>query len=64
MTQRDRLRCACGGWQIVTPTDSPYEFDIKCDTCPEEAWVSWAHRNPPPTFRKTAQQQELFDGTA
>jgi hypothetical protein len=63
MMQRDRVPCDCGGTVIVTPTDSPFEFDLRCADCGYWAWQSYAHYNKPPMFQRTAQQQELFDGT-
>lgn len=60
MTQLDRLPCDCGQKAVVTPTDSPWEFDISC-VCGYRGWNSWAHYKPPPTFQRVQQQQELFD---
>jgi hypothetical protein len=48
--QRDRVRCDCGRMATVSPTQSPWEFDERCE-CGHEAWISYAHYKPPPTFK-------------
>ncbi len=61
MKQHDTLPCRCGGTIRVTPTESKYEFEERCDRCPHEAWVSWAHYKEPPVYVRHLQQKGLFD---
>ncbi len=52
--------CECGSMASVTPTDSPWEFDVRCVVCGRESLLSWFHGKPAPVF-EPIRQQELFD---
>lgn len=59
MTQPATRPCECGSTATVTPTSSAWEFDVYCSHCGYKGLISFAHRDPPPTFDRTA-QGELF----
>jgi hypothetical protein len=53
--QHDVITCQgggfdCGAQAIVTPTKSPFEFEVHCPTCDLRSVRSWAHSNPAPKF--------------
>ncbi len=50
MKQYARQKCQCGALALVTPTDSPYEFDVSCALCGRSRKISWARNQKPPEF--------------
>lgn len=53
MTQDDAFQCECGQHAVVTPTSSPWEFDVAC-ACGRALSLSWAHHKPAPIFAPPA----------
>lgn len=53
--QTDTRRCEdCGRLLAVTPTDSPWEFQVAACRCGYAGrLISWAHAAPPPRYEST-----------
>ncbi len=61
MRQKAVVWCFCGGDADVTPTASEWDFKATCRVCQKSHQISWATKDPPPTFTAPeGQQQELF----
>ena len=53
MKQYARQKCQCGALALVTPTVSPYEFDVSCSLCGRSGTIIWPKDEDPPEFVKT-----------